>query len=51
MYYYEQNVDPDGFYNSPARTIREAINRGVAKGPRIGEDEFEYVYEETGIDH
>ena len=51
MNYYEKDEDPDGLFHSPAHTIRAAINRGVAKGPRVGEDEFEYVYEENSLDH
>ena len=51
MHYYEKDEDPDGFYNTPAHTIREAINRGVVKGPRVGEEQFEYVYEENSLGH
>ena len=51
MYYYEKDEDPDGFYNTPAHTIREAINRSVVKGPRVGEEEFKYIYDENSLGH
>ena len=51
MYYYQNNEDQDGFYNSTAHEITRAINQGGVKGSDGGQVECEYVYEENKKDH
>ena len=51
MYYYQNNEDQDGFYNSAAHEITRAINQGEVKGSNGRQVECEYVYEENKKNH
>lgn len=51
MYYYQNNEDQDGYYNSTAHEITRAINQGGVKGSDGGQVECEYVYEENKKNH
>ena len=51
MYYYQNNEDQDGFYNSTAHEITRVINQGGVKGSDGRQVECEYVYEENKKNH
>ena len=51
MYYYQNNEDQDGFYNSTAHEITRAINQGGVKYSDGHQVECEYVYEENKKNH
>ena len=51
MYYYQNNEDQDGFYNSTAHEITRAINQGGVKYSDGHQVECEYVYEENKNNH
>ena len=47
MQYYEEDEDPDGFYNSSAYDIARVLNQGDARGSSSGQVEAEYVYDDN----
>ena len=47
MQYYEEDEDPDGFYNSSVHDIARVLNQGGARGSSSGQVEAEYVYDDN----
>ena len=47
MQYYEEDEDPDGFYNSSVHDIARVLNQGDARGSSSGQVQAEYLYDDN----